>query len=49
MKYIKPTYEKEKVESNDIILTSGGATIKKINESAAIVSASILDVLGLRR
>lgn len=49
MKYIKPTYEKEKFESNDIILTSGGATIKEINESTASVSASILDVLGLKR
>ena len=48
MKYIKPTYEKEVVESNDIILISGGATVKEINESTANVSASILDVLGLR-
>ncbi len=53
MKYIKPNYENEIVNTNDIILASvvdlgNGATLTQINEGAAQVGASALDVLGLR-
>ena len=51
MKYTKPTYLSEKIETSDIILaslTEGGATITEVSESAAQVGASALDILGLR-
>jgi len=49
MKYIKPTYEKEEVTVNDIILTSlGGATLTEVNSTTAKVGASVLDILGIR-
>ena len=55
MRYIKPNYEREAVETADILVTSpgvvdlgGGATLTEVNESTAQVGASALDVLGLR-
>ena len=52
MKYIAPIYDKEIIEATDVILTSidlgNGVTFTHINESAAQVGASVLDVLGLR-
>ena len=53
MKYIKPNYETEIVNANDIILTSvvdlgNGATLTETAEGTAQVGASALDVLGLR-
>ena len=52
MKYIKPTYENERLEAEDIILSSimldGGATLVEKDASSAKVGASALDVLGLR-
>ena len=50
MRYIKPSFEKEAVETEDIILASvvdlgNGATLTQINEGAAQVGASALDVL----
>lgn len=56
MKYIKPNYEKERVETNDILSTSSGgivdfgngAILTETSESTAQVGASALDVLGLR-
>ena len=53
MRYIKPEYLNEALEPNDVILASGmdlgnGASLTKINEGSAQVSASASDVLGLR-
>ena len=50
MKYIKPTYNSEIVESNDIMLVAlgDGITLTETADGNAKVSASILDVLGLR-
>lgn len=50
MKYTKPTYISEKIETSDIILTSleGGATITEVDSTTAKVGVSALDVLGLR-
>ena len=52
MKYTKPSYEKEIVSTEDIILASvdlgNGVTLTEINEGEAQVGASALDVLGLR-
>ena len=55
MKYIAPTYNKETVETEDIILASSGvidlgngATLTETAEGTAQVGASALDVLGLR-
>ena len=50
MNYIKPTYNNEIVESNDIMLVSlgDGITLTETAEGNAKVSASVLDVLGLR-
>lgn len=45
MKYTKPTYISEKIESSDIILAS---SVNEVDETSAEVRASILDVLGLR-
>lgn len=48
MKYIKPTYKKEEIETSDIILASleAGATLTEKGENNAQVGASVLDVLG---
>ena len=52
MKYIKPTYENESLETKDVILASvildGGATLVEKDSNSAQVGASALDVLGLR-
>ena len=52
MKYIKPTYKTEALETEDIILTSlileGGATLVDKGDGNAQVSTSALDILGLR-
>jgi hypothetical protein len=52
MRYIKPNYDKEVIEANDIILASidlgNGATLTQIDESTAQVGASVNDILGLR-
>lgn len=52
MKYIKPTYENEVIESSDIILASfdlgGGVTLIDKGDGGAQVGASALDILGLR-
>ncbi len=55
MKYIKPNYENELVNTSDIVLASNGivdlgngATLTEISEGNAQVGASALDVLGLR-
>ena len=50
MKYTAPTYKKETIETNDIILESlgGGATLTEKDASTAQVGASVLDILGLR-
>ena len=52
MKYIKPTYKNEALETEDIVLASvqleGGATLTQIDESTAQVGASAFDILGLR-
>ena len=52
MKYIKPTYKNESLETEDIVLASlqvgGGATLVEIDSGSAQVGASALDVLGLR-
>ena len=48
MKYTKPTYEKETVNSCDVVLSSslGGATLTEVDENNAKVSASLFDILG---
>ena len=52
MKYIKPTYKNETLETSDVILASinlgGGVTLTETAEGGAQVGASALDVLGLR-
>ena len=52
MRYIKPNYETEVIEANDIILASidlgNGAILTQIDESTAQVGASVNDILGLR-
>ena len=50
MKYIKPVCETERVETEDIMLVSlgDGVTLTETAEGNAKVSASVLDVLGLR-
>jgi len=50
MKYIKPTYKKEEIETSDIILMSlgKGVTLTEKDENTAQVGASVLDILGLR-
>ena len=53
MKYLKPEYTNEAIESNDVILASGtglngGATLLQTSETTAQVGASVLDILGLR-
>ena len=50
MRYTKPVYEKETVETEDIMLLSlgNGVSLTETAEGNAQVSASVLDVLGLR-
>ena len=52
MRYIKPNYETEVIEANDIILASidlgNGAILTQIDESTTQVGASVNDILGLR-
>lgn len=50
MEYIKPTYEVEAVETNDIIMISlgDGVVLTEKNETSAEVSASLYSILGLR-
>ena len=52
MKYIKPSYKNESLETQDVILSSvlldGGATLVEKDSYSAQVGASALDVLGLR-
>ena len=52
MKYTKPTYKNEVLETSDIILASidlgEGVTLTETAEGGAQVGASALDVLGLR-
>ena len=50
MRYIKPNYETEVIETSDIMLVSlgDGVTLTETAEGNANVSASVLDVLGLR-
>ena len=57
MKYLKPTYEKEMVETIDILLESvqsgivdfgNGAILTQVSQDSAQVGASAFDVLGLR-
>ncbi len=52
MKYTKPTYINEAIESSDVILASvlldGGATLIDKGDGSAQVGASVNDILGLR-
>ena len=50
MKYTTPIYEKEAVETEDILTLSlgNGVSLTETAEGGANVSASVLDVLGLR-
>lgn len=55
MKYIKPNYENELVNTSDIVLASSGivdlgngVTLTEKDENTAQVGASALDILGLR-
>ena len=50
MRYTKPVYEKETVETEYIMLLSlgNGVSLTETAEGNAQVSASVLDVLGLR-
>ena len=52
MKYIKPTYKNESMETEDVVLASlifeNGATLVEIDKNSAQVGASALDILGLR-
>lgn len=50
MKYIKPTYANEVIETSDIVLTSiigdGEAKLEATSSTSARVSASVQSVLG---
>ena len=50
MKYTKPAYKTEKIETEDIMTLSlgDGVTLTETAEGNAKVSARVLDVLGLR-
>ena len=49
MKYISPSYSKEAMETNDIILASNGTTIAEGKDSSsASVYTDIAYILGLR-
>lgn len=51
MKYTKPSYIKEDVSTGDILLLSAneGVSITDKGNGKANVSASVLDILGIRR
>ena len=47
MKYIKPSYEKEKIDVCDVVLASvSESTLTEIDSNNAKVSASLFDILG---
>ena len=46
MKYINPTYEKEKIDVRDIVLASSGINLTEIDKNNAKVSASLFEILG---
>ena len=47
--YVAPHYEREYINSNDVILTSPeDVSVLQVNKSNAQVSASVWDILGLR-
>ena len=55
MIYIAPTYNKETIETEDIVLASSGvidigngASLTETTDGNANVFASVLDILGLR-
>ena len=50
MKYTKPSYNVESVETEDIMTLSlgNGVSLTETAEGNAQVSSSVLDVLGLR-
>ncbi len=55
MKYTTPTYNKETIETEDIILASSGVidlgngtSLTETADGNANVLASVLDILGLR-
>ena len=51
MKYIKPTYQKEKLETSDIILVSviNGTTVAEgKDENSGVVSTDMSYILGFR-
>ena len=52
MKYIKPTYKNECLETEDVILASisldGGATLVEKDSNSARVSTSVFDILGMK-
>ena len=57
MKYLKPTYEKEKLDLLDFLMASSDGktddlgkdiTLTEVDSTSARVGASILDILGLR-
>ena len=52
MRYTKPTYKNEALETSDVILASidlgGGVILTEKADGTAQVGASALDVLGLR-
>ena len=49
-KYVRPLYDTECIEANDIILSSKNSSviIEEVSETGAEVSVSALDVLGMR-
>ena len=50
MKYTSPEYKKEIIETSDVMTVSlgDGITLTETAEGNAKVSASVLDILGLR-
>ena len=49
MKYISPSYSKETVEANDIILASNGTTVAEGKDSSsASVFTDVAYILGIR-
>lgn len=52
MKYTKPTYKNETLETSDVVLASinmgGGVTLVEKADGSAQVGASALDILGMR-
>ena len=53
MRYIKPIYAKETIETKDIILTSPvvneNVVFEEVSTDKANVKASIFDILGISR